>query len=191
MGTTKNGKRALSPAQSADLLKTLEARFDQNPARHEGIGWASVKARLEANPEALTVLRQMEETGGEPDVVGHDKQTGQVLFFDCSAESPKDRRSLCYDGDALAARKEAKPRGSAMDAAATMGVELLTEDQYRLLQELGEFDRKTSSWLATPAAIRQRGGAIFGDRRYDHVFIYHNGAESYYAARGFRAALRV
>ena len=191
MATTKTSKRTLTPAQRAKLLKTLEGRFEKNPVRHQGIAWAQVRARLEAKPEALAVLQQMEETGGEPDVVGHDKKTGEVLFFDCSPESPKDRRSLCYDGEALAARKEAKPRGSAMDAAAAMGVAILTEDEYRLLQELGEFDLKTSSWLATPAAIRKRGGAIFGDRRYDHVFIYHNGAESYYAARGFRGALRV
>jgi hypothetical protein len=159
--------------------------------RHKGLEWAKVRTRLESNAEKLWTLNEMESTGGEPDVVGHDRKTGEYIFHDCSAESPKDRRSLCYDREALDKRKEAKPRDSAVDMAAGMGIELLTEEQYRELQHLGEFDTRTSSWVATPAEIRKRGGALFCDRRYDHVFVYHNGAESYYAARGFRGSLRV
>ena len=159
--------------------------------RHKGVAWAQVQARLETNAEKLSSLLEMEKTGGEPDVVGHDKKTAEYIFYDCSAESPAGRRSLCYDGDALKARKEHKPKDNAMDVAAAMGIELLTEEQYRELQKLGDFDTKTSSWVKTPSEIRRLGGALFCDRRYDHVFVYHNGAESYYAARGFRASLRV
>jgi hypothetical protein len=159
--------------------------------RHKGLEWAQVRAKLEANPEKLGSLAEMERTGGEPDVVGHDRRTGEYVFYDCSAESPKGRRSLCYDREALEARKENKPKDSAMNVAEAMGVELLTEEEYRELQELGEFDTKTSSWVKTPPEIRKRGGALFCDRRYDHVFLYHNGADSYYAARGFRGSLRV
>jgi hypothetical protein len=173
------------------LLEALRARFEQNMRRHEGLAWAAVQTKLETSDEKLRSLEAMESTGGEPDVVGYDKKTGEYLFVDCSAQSPKGRRSLCYDGAALEARKEHKPKGSAVDTAADMGVELLTEQQYRDLQKLGEFDTTTSSWLKTPAAIRELDGAIFGDRRYDTVFVYHNGAQSYYAARGFRGALRV
>jgi uncharacterized protein DUF4256 len=174
-----------------ELLQTLMDRFEQNMPRHKGIAWSDVRARLDANPDALNTLHEMESTGGEPDVIGHDRKTGHVIFCDCSAESPKGRRSLCYDRKALDARKENKPKGSAVEMAAAMGIELLTEDEYRQLQTLGEFDLKTSSWIRTPPAIRSRGGAIFCDRRYDTVFTYHNGAESYYAARGFRGSLRV
>jgi hypothetical protein len=181
----------LSPEQREQLLRTLQARFEKNMTRHKGLDWAKVRTRLEANPEKLWSLSQMEATGGEPDVVGHDKKTGEYIFYDCSAESPKGRRSVCYDREALEARKEHKPKNSALDMAAAMGVELLTEAQYRELQTLGEFDTKTSSWVRTPPEIRTRGGAIFCDRRYDHVFTYHNGAESYYAARGFRGSLKV
>jgi hypothetical protein len=181
----------LSPEQREQLLRTLQARFEKNMTRHKGLDWAKVRTRLEANPEKLWSLSQMEATGGEPDVVGHDKKTGEYIFYDCSAESPKGRRSVCYDREALEARKEHKPKNSALDMAAAMGVELLTEAQYRELQTLGEFDTKTSSWVRTPPKIRTRGGAIFCDRRYDHVFTYHNGAESYYAARGFRGSLKV
>jgi hypothetical protein len=184
-------KKDLSTAQRSELLTTLKARFEKNKHRHQGIDWAKVAARLEAYPEKLHPLHEMERTGGEPDVVGHDKKSGEFIFYDCSPESPKDRRSLCYDRAALESRKEHKPSDSAMEVAAAMGVELLTEEQYRELQELGKFDQKTSSWLKTPADIRKLGGAIFGDFRYGRVFIYHNGAESYYAARAFRAALRV
>jgi hypothetical protein len=159
--------------------------------RHRGLEWADVQTKLEANPEKLWSLHEMERTGGEPDVVGHDKNTGEFIFYDCSAESPKGRRSLCYDREALEARKEHKPKDAAMDVAAAMGIELLTEEQYRELQKLGEFDTKTSSWVKTPAEIRKLDGALFCDRRYDHVFVYHNGAESYYAARGFRGLLRI
>lgn len=173
------------------LLATLEARFERHPARHAGVTWAQVHARLEASPEQLRALQAMEESGGEPDVVGVDGATGAIVFMDCSAESPEGRRSLCYDRAALDARKEAKPSGSAKEMAATMGIALLTEQEYRTLQTLGEFDRKTSSWVETPPAIRKLGGAVFCDRRYDHVFLYHNGAQSYYAARGFRGVLRV
>lgn len=171
------------------LLKILKARFEKNMGRHEGIDWSEVEAKLEAKPEKLASLNEMEETGGEPDVVGHDK--GEYLFYDCSPESPTGRRSLCYDPTALHSRKENKPKNSVIEMAADMGIELLTEEEYRALQELGEFDLKTSSWIKTPSEIRKLGGALFCDRRYDHVFTYHNGAESYYAARGFRASLRV
>jgi hypothetical protein len=177
--------------QREELLETLKARFEKNMNRHRGLEWAKVRAKLEANAEKLRALGEMERTGGEPDVVGHDKKTGEYIFHDCSAESPNGRRSLCYDGAALKARKEAKPKDNAIDMAAAMGIELLTEEQYRELQKLGEFDTKTSSWIQTPADIRKLGGAIFADRRYDTVFVYHNGAQSYYAARGFRGSLRV
>lgn len=184
-------KKNLSPEQRAALLGVLKTRFEKNMGRHKGIGWANVQVRLEANGEKLWSLSEMEGTGGEPDVVGYDKKTGEYIFYDCSAESPKGRRSFCYDRKALDARKEHKPKDSAMDAAAAMGIELLTEEQYRWLQQLGEFDTKTSSWIITPPDIRKLGGAIFGDRRYNTVFIYHNGADSYYAARGFRGSLSV
>ena len=184
-------KERLPPEQREELLKTLKARFEKHMNRHKGLAWAQVQARLEANADGLWSLNEMERTGGEPDVVSHDKKTGEYIFYDCSAESPKDRRSLCYDGEALQARKEHKPADSALDMAAGMGIELLTEEQYRELQNLGEFDTKTSSWVQTPPAIRQRGGAVFCARRYDTVFLYHNGSESYYAARGFRGALRI
>jgi hypothetical protein len=169
----------------------LKARFEKNMNRHRGLHWTDVQARLEANPDKLRSLEEMERTGGEPDVVGHDRNTGEYVFYDCSAESPKGRRSVCYDRQALEARREHKPENSAIDLAAAIGIEILTEAQYRELQTLGEFDTKTSSWVKTPPEIRARGGAIFCDRRYDHVFTYHNGAESYYAARAFRGALRV
>lgn len=181
----------LNEEQHDHLLSTLKARFESNLSRHPGLEWADVQARLEAHPEKLWSLHEMERTGGEPDVVGHDNQTGDYIFYDCSAESPKGRRSVCYDREGLESRKEHKPEDTAMDMAAAMGIEILTEEHYRALQELGEFDTKTSSWLKTPAAIRKLGGALFGDRRYDHVFVYHNGAESYYGVRGFRGALRV
>jgi hypothetical protein len=181
----------LPPGQRGELLRTLKARFEKHMKRHQSFQWAAVQARLEANPEKLWSLHEMERTGGEPDVVGHDKKTGEYVFYDCSAESPKGRRSVCYDREALEARKEHKPKNSATDMAAAMGIEILTEAQYRELQTLGEFDTKTSSWVQTPPDIRARGGAIFCDRRYDHVFTYHNGAESYYAARAFRGALKV
>src|SRR5688572_10466759 len=177
--------------RSGQLLDVLKARFEKNTKRHEGLPWARVQTRLEAAPEKLWSLSEMERTGGEPDVVGQDASTGECVFYDCSAESPKGRRSLCYDRDALESRKEHKPANSALDVAAAMGVELLTEEQYRELQRLGEFDTKTSSWIATPSRIRKLGGALFCDRRYDTVFVYHNGAESYYAARAFRGSLRV
>jgi hypothetical protein len=184
-------KKELSPEQREELLRALKARFEKHMNRHKGLQWAKVQAKLEANTEKLWSISEMERTGGEPDVVGQDKKTGEYVFYDCSAESPKDRRSLCYDGEALESRKEHKPKNSAIDMAAAMGIELLTEEQYRELQELGEFDTKTSSWVETPSIIRKLGGALFCDRRYDHVFMYHNGAESYYAARGFRGSLRV
>lgn len=186
-----NTKKELSPGEAEELLKILKARFEKNVNRHKDLEWTKVQDRLEAKPEKLWSLNQMERSGGEPDVVGHDKNTGETFFYDCSAESPNERRNVCYDREALDARKEHKPKDSAMDLAAAMGIEILTEEQYRLLQEFGNFDLKTSSWLKTPAEIRKHGGAIFGDRRYDHVFIYHNGAESYYGARGFRGVLRV
>ncbi len=186
-------KKKLSPEQREDLLKILKARFEKNMNRHKGLEWVKVHAKLdpESSGEKLWSLNEMEYTGGEPDVVGYDKKTGEYIFYDCSEESPKGRRSFCYDGRALASRKEHKPDDSATDMAAAMGIEILTEEQYRELQKLGEFDTKTSSWLKTPPEIRHLGGAIFGDRRYDTVFVYHNGAESYYAARGFRGSLRI
>ena len=184
-------KNVLSPEQREELLKTLKDRFEKNLNRHQGLEWAKVQARLEANPEKLGSLHEMEKTGGEPDVVGHDQKTGEYLFYDCSAETPIDRRNFCYDREALDARKTAKPKNSAMDIATSMGIELLTEEQYRELQKLGNFDTKTSSWVKTPAEIRKLGGAIFGDCRYDYVFIYHNGADSYYSGRGFRGLLKV
>ena len=184
-------KKELSLSQQEELLNTLKARFEKNPNRHQGLEWAAVQAKLEVNPEKLWSLNAMESTGGEPDVVGHDKKTGEYIFYDCSAESPKGRRSFCYDHEALASRKENKPENSATEMAAEMGIELLSEAEYQELQKLGHFDAKTSSWIVTPPAIRKLGGAIFGDYRYGHVFIYHNGAESYYAARGFRGSLRV
>ena len=184
-------KKALSAKEAEALLATLKARFEKNPNRHPSLDWAKVRTKLEANPEKLWSLQQMETTGGEPDVVGYDKKTGECLFVDCSAQSPGGRASLCYDRAALDARKKFKPKNSAMDLAAAMGVELLTEEQYHELQRLGEFDTKSSSWLKSPVAIRDLGGAIFGDRRFGRVFIYHNGAESYYSGRGFRAWLKV
>ena len=191
MNDTKTSKKKLSPAQREELLHTLKTRFEKNMHRHKGITWDKVQAKLEASPGKLWSLDDMEVTGGEPDVVGYDKKTGEYIFYDCAAESPKDRRSICYDGEALASRKEHKPKNSAIDMAREMGIELLTEEEYRELQTLGRFDTKTSSWVKTPPAIRKLGGALFCDRRYDHVFVYHNGAESYYAARGFRGSLRV
>jgi hypothetical protein len=184
-------KKELSPKERQELLKTLKARFENNKDYHDGIEWANVQARLDAHAEKLWSLNEMEKTGGEPDVVGEDRQTGGYLFFDCSAESPKGRTSLCYDCEALDSRKEHKPKDNVVDMAAAMGVELLTEEQYHALQKLGSFDTKSSSWLKAPADIRKLGGAIFGDRRFGRVFIYHNGAESYYSGRGFRGALRV
>jgi hypothetical protein len=184
-------KKELSPEEREGLLKTLKARFEKNNRRHKELKWDKIQAKLEANPEKLWSLNEMEETGGEPDVVGYDNQTGEYIFYDCSPESPKGRRSLCYDHEALESRKEHKPKDSAVAMASFMGIELLTEEQYRDLQQLGKFDLKTSSWVQTPAEIRKLGGAVFCDRRYDHVFLYHNGADSYYAARGFRGSLKV
>jgi len=184
-------KKKLSPEQREKLLKILKARFEKNMKRHKSLEWAKVQAKLDANPGKLWSLDEMEGTGGEPDVVSYDNKTGEYIFYDCSAESPKDRRSACYDHEALESRKEHKPADSAIDRAAAMGIELLTEEQYRELQKLGNFDLKTSSWVKTPDTIRELGGALFCDRRYDHVFVYHNGAESYYAVRGFRGSLRV
>jgi hypothetical protein len=191
-------KKVLSPEQREELLRALKARFEKNMNRHKSLEWAKVQAKLEANTEKLWSLNEMERTGGEPDVVGHDKKTGEYIFYDCSAESPKGRRSVCYDREALESRKEHKPENSAIDMAAAIGIELLTEEQYRELQKLGNpaspaggFDTKTSSWVKTPSDIRKLGGALFCDRRYDNVFLYHNGAESYYAARGFRGSLRI
>jgi len=191
MSNIKSIEKGLSPEQREELLGTLKVRFEKNKNRHKGLEWANILARLEANSEKLWSLHEMERTGGEPDVVGHDKKTDEYTFYDCSAESPKGRRSLCYDPEALDARKENKPEGSAVGMAAAMGIELLTEEEFRALQQLGNFDLKTSSWLKTPDAIRNLGGAIFGDRRYDNVFVYHNGAQSYYAARAFRGSLKV
>jgi hypothetical protein len=191
MNKTKHNKKELSSKQSQELLGVLQARFEKNMGRHKGLKWAGVQANLKASPEKLWSLNEMERTGGEPDVVGYDKKAGEFIFYDCSAETPKGRTNLCYDHEALESRKEYKPKGNAMDVAAAMGIEILTDDQYRTLQALGEFDTKTSSWLLTPPEIRKLGGAIFADRRYDHVFIYHNGASSYYAVRGFRGSLRV
>jgi len=186
-----SNKKDLSREQREELLRALKARFEKNMNRHKGLEWAGVQAKLEVNTEKLWSLNEMERTGGEPDVVGHDKKTGEYIFFDCSVESPKGRRSTCYDREALESRKEHKPKDSAIDMAAAMGIELLTEEQYRDLQKLGNFDTKTSSWVKTPSDIRKLGGALFCDRRYDTVFVYHNGAESYYAARAFRGSLRV
>ncbi|MEK5520510.1 hypothetical protein B5V89_05680 [Heyndrickxia sporothermodurans] len=187
---TKTNKE-LSLEKREELLNVLKARFEKNMNRHSGIEWSSVQEKLEANPKKLWSLNEMESTGGEPDVVGNDKETDEYIFYDCSAESPKGRRSVCYDREALESRKKHKPENNAIDMAADMGIELLTEEQYRELQTLGNFDLKTSSWVQTPANIRKLGGAIFSDRRYDTVFVYHNGADSYYAARGFRGSLRV
>jgi hypothetical protein len=187
----EGNKKELSPEQREELLKALKARFEKNMNRHKGLEWAKVQAKLEANAEKLQSLHEMERTGGEPDVVGQEKNTSEYLFFDCSPESPKDRRSVCYDREALESRKEHKPADTAVDMAVAMGIELLTEEQYRELQKLGTFDAKTSSWVKTPSAIRKLGGALFCDRRFDTVFVYHNGAESYYAARGFRGSLKV
>ncbi len=184
-------KKKLSADQATALLKILKERFEKNKNRHKGIDWDKVQERLEAHPAKLWSLEEMENTGGEPDVVSQDKKTGEYIFYDCAAESPKGRRSICYDGPALESRKENKPKNNALDMADEMGVNILTEEQYRALQQLGAFDLKTSSWIETPAAVRKLGGALFCDRRYDTVFLYHNGAESYYAARGFRASLRV
>ncbi|MDZ4857444.1 MAG: DUF4256 domain-containing protein [Candidatus Hydrogenedentes bacterium] len=191
MNKINSNKNDLSQKQREELLRALKARFEKNMNRHKGLEWAKVRAKLEANTEKLWSLNEMERTGGEPDVVGHDKTTGEYIFFDCSAESPKGRRSICYDRKGLESRKEHKPENSAIDMANAMGVELLTEEQYRELQKLGNFDTKTSSWLKTPPDIRKFGGAIFADRRYDHVFVYHNGAQSYYGGRAFRGSLRV
>ena len=184
-------KNELPPEQREELLRTLKIRFEKNMSRHHGLEWTKVQARLETNPEKLWSLSEMGRTGGDPDVVGHDKKTGEYIFFDCSAESPKGRTSLCYDREALDSRKEHKPKNSATDMAAAMGIELLTEEQYREMQKLGEFDTKSSSWVKTPADMRKLGGALFGDRRFGRVFFYHNGAESYYSGRGFRGSLRV
>ena len=181
----------ITPAQREELLSTLKSRFEKNMNRHKGLDWSKVQTKLEADPEKLWSLNEMERTGGEPDVVGHDKKTGEFIFYVCSAESPKGRRSICYDREALEARKEHKPKDSALNMAAAMRIDLLTEEQYRELQKLGDFDTKTSSWIKTPADIRKLGGALFCDRRYNHVFVYHNGADSYYAARAFRGLLRV
>ena len=191
MNNMKSNKNQLSPKQREELFTTLKARFEKNLNRHKGLDWARVQARLEANAEKLWSLQEMERTGGDPDVVGHDKKSGEYVFVDCSAQSPKGRTSLCYDPEALESRKEFKPKNSVMDMAAAMGIELLTEEEYFALQKLGEFDTKSSSWLKTPADIRKLGGAIYGDRRYGRVFIGHNGAESYYSGRGFRGSLRV
>ena len=184
-------KNELSPEQREELLRALKFRFEKNMNRHQGLEWAKLQAKLESNHGKLWSLYEMERTGGEPDVVGFDETAGEFIFYDCSAESPKERRSVCYDGEALASRKEHKPKTSAVEMAAAMGIEILTEEQYRKLQKLGNFDTKTSSWVQTPADIRNLGGALYCDRRYDKVFVYHNGAESYYGARAFRGALRV
>jgi hypothetical protein len=191
MNHINRNKRELSSGPREELLRTLKARFEKNMDRHKGLEWTKVQTKLEADTEKLWSLREMERTGGEPDVVGHEKKTGEYIFYDCSAESPKGRRTICYDREALEARTEHKPENSATGMAAAMGIELLTEEQYRELQRLGNFDTKTSSWLKTPSDIRKLGGAIFGDYRYGNVFVYHNGAESYYAGRGFRGSLGV
>lgn len=191
MGTNNSNQKKLLPAQCEELLGVLKVRFEKNMKRHKDLEWPKIQAKLEAQPQKLWSLNEMERTGGEPDVVGYDKKTGEYIFNDCSAESPKERRSLCYDRAAHQARKEFKPKDTALDMAAAMGIELLTEEQYQELQKLGNFDTKTSSWIQTPPAIRKLGGAVFCDRRYNHVFVYHNGAESYYAVRGFRGSLRV
>src|ERR1700747_697103 len=186
-----SNRKGLSPEQREELLRALKARFEKNMNRHRGLEWAKVQAKLEVNAEKLWSLNEMERTGGEPDVVGHDKKTGEYIFYDCSAESPKGRRSFCYDREALESRKEHKPENNALNVAAAMGIELLTEEQYRELQKLGNFDTKTSSWVKTPSDIRKLGGALFADRRYDTVFVYHNGASSYFGSRAFRGSLRV
>ena len=191
MSKTNNPKKKLLPAQSKELIGTLKDRFEKNKHRHKGLEWAAIQAKLEANAEKLWSLDEMEITGGEPDVVGYDKKTDEYIFYDCSTESPSGRRSVCYDRKALDSRKEHKPKNNAMEMAAAMGIELLTEEEYQQLQKLGAFDLKTSSWIVTPPAIRELGGALFCDRRYNTVFLYHNGAESYYGARGFRGSLRV
>ena len=191
MNNININKKELPPEQREELLRTLKARFEKNMNRHKGLEWAEVQAKLEANTEKLWSLNEMERTGGEPDVVGHDKKTGEYIIYDCSAESPKDRRNFCYDREALEARKAHKPADTVIDVAAAMGIELLTEEQYRELQKLGNFDAKTSSWVKTPSDIRKLGGALFCDLRYGTVFVYHNGADSYYGARAFRGSLRV
>jgi hypothetical protein len=191
MNNINSNKKELSPVQREELLRALKVRFEKNMSRHKGFEWAKVQARLEANPEKLWSLNEMERTGGEPDIVGYDKKTGEFIFYDCSAESPKGRSNLCYDREALEARKSFKPKDNAIDMAAAMGIELLTEEQYRELQKLGNFDTKTSSWVKTPFDIRKLGGALFADRRYGNVFVYHNSAPSYYGVRGFRGWLRV
>ena len=191
MKDVTSNKKELSPEQREELLRALKARFEKNMNRHQGLEWAKVQARLEANTEKLWSLNEMERTGGEPDVVAHDEKTGGYIFFDCSAQTPNGRTNVCYDREALDSRKEHKPKSSAMDMAAAMGIELLTEEQYRELQQLGEFDTKRSSWVKTPDDIRKLGGALFCDRRFGRVFVYHNGAESYYSGRGFRGSLRV
>ena len=191
MHKAESDKKKLSSGQGEELLKTLKARFEKNMNRHKGLDWAKVQTRLKAKPDKLWSLSEMEKTGGEPDVVSHDKETGEYIFFDCASQTPSDRVSLCYDDEALAARKEHKPKGSALGMAAAMGVELLTEEQYFELQKLGEFDTKRSSWIKTPAEIRKLGGALYCDRRYGRVFVGHNGAESYYSGRAFRGSLRV
>ena len=191
MNSINSNKKKLLSEQHEELLSVLKARFEKNMNRHKGLEWAKVQAKLEANSEKLRSLNAMEETGGEPDIIGQDKKTGEYIFYDCSAESPKGRRSICYDHEALESRKEHKPENSAIEMAAEIGIEILTEEQYRELQQLGNFDTKTSSWVKTPAGIRKLGGALFCDRRYDTVFVYHNGAESYYAARAFRGSLRI
>jgi hypothetical protein len=189
--SVRPARKELSAKQRQELLASLESRFEKHPRRHPGLAWADVRSRLEAHPAKLAALAEMERTGGEPDVVGQDRHTGEVVFCDCAAESPGGRRSACYDGEARRARKQNAPKASALELAEAIGIELLDEDAYRALQELGEFDTKTSSWLKTPPTVRERGGALFGDRRYGRVFTYHNGADSYYAARGFRGSLRV
>jgi len=191
MKNSNSNKKTLPAAEREKLFKTLKARFEKNMQRHKGIAWADVQAKLEDNAQKLWSLNEMETTEGEPDVVGYDKKTGEYIFYDCSAETPKGRRNTCYDYEAQASRKEHPPKNNAISMAADMGIEILTEEQYRELQQVGKFDLKTSSWVQTPDAIRELGGALFCDRRYDHVFLYHNGAQSYYAARGFRGSLRV
>lgn len=191
MNKISSKRQALPPEQREELLRTLKARFEKNMNRHKGLEWSKVQAKLEANPEKLWSLSEMEETGGEPDVIAYDKKTGEYIFYDCSRQSPKGRRSVCYDYEALESRKQHKPENNAIDMATAMGIELLTEEEYRELQKLGEFDTTTSSWVKTPADIRERGGALFCDRRYGSIFVYHNGADAYFGARGFRGSLRV